>query len=213
MPYIVLVVDELADLMMLLWRGSSILSVVCSNVPATAFICIVATQRPSVDVVTGLIKANFPTRISFTLTSQVDSRTILDTVGAEKLLGEAICSTCLLMPVSQNASRSFTYGCWDRQAYQFLGWTKKRDMTPVVFGSGNSNSHQHQLTLMMLAGSSQETGWWTWKYLCLVSRNDGFASATESRPTSTINSKKKVSRKQLSPVPGIYWSSCKPDNG
>jgi S-DNA-T family DNA segregation ATPase FtsK/SpoIIIE len=88
MPFIILVIDELADLMMTAFgEVEQNLCRLAQLSRATGIHLIVATQRPSVDVITGLIKANFPTRISFSLTSQIDSRTILDTPGAEKLLG------------------------------------------------------------------------------------------------------------------------------
>jgi S-DNA-T family DNA segregation ATPase FtsK/SpoIIIE len=131
MPFLVLVIDELADLMMA--GFDEVEHNICRLAQlarATGIHLVVATQRPSVDVITGLIKANFPTRISFAVTSSVDSRTILDTVGAEKLLGKG---DMLFMPTDA-AKPKRLQGCFvsdpeiERLVYF---WSKQKSPSTV----------------------------------------------------------------------------------
>ncbi len=136
LPYIIIIIDELADLMMT--APDEVERTLCRLAQlarATGIHLVVATQRPSVDVVTGLIKANFPTRISFAVTSQVDSRTILDTVGAEKLLGRG---DMLYLPTDAARPKRLQ-GCYvaDGEITRLVAyWTDPRwqDLHPQTYG-------------------------------------------------------------------------------
>lgn len=109
MPYIVVVIDELADLMMTAPKEVEIsIARLAQMARASGIHMIVATQRPSVDVLTGLIKANFPARIAYKVATRVDSRTILDHIGAEKLLGKG--DLLFVPPGASKLER--IHGCW-----------------------------------------------------------------------------------------------------
>jgi S-DNA-T family DNA segregation ATPase FtsK/SpoIIIE len=126
MPYWVVIIDELADLMMAApYEVERQICRLAQLARATGIHLIIATQRPSVDVVTGLIKANFPTRIAFAVSSQVDSRTILDGAGAEKLLGRG---DMLYMPTDA-AKPKRLQGVFvsDQEIERLVGfWTQER---------------------------------------------------------------------------------------
>jgi S-DNA-T family DNA segregation ATPase FtsK/SpoIIIE len=135
LPYIVLVIDELADLMMT--AADDVERLICRLAQmsrATGIHLVLATQRPSVDVITGLIKANFPARIAFAVTSQIDSRVILDTPGAEKLLGRG--DMLFMAPDSARLAR--IQGCFvsDQEIDALVAfWKTSRDGDPPNIGA------------------------------------------------------------------------------
>ena len=125
LPYIVVIVDELADLMMVAGREiEESIARLAQMARAAGIHLILATQRPSVDVITGLIKANFPARISFQVSSKIDSRTILDGNGAESLLGAG--DMLFLPPGTSKMLRSHGAFVSDAEVQRVVEFLKKQ---------------------------------------------------------------------------------------
>ncbi|HZW46148.1 MAG TPA: DNA translocase FtsK, partial [Microvirga sp.] len=124
LPYIVVIVDEMADLMMVAGKEiEGAIQRLAQMARAAGIHVILATQRPSVDVITGTIKANFPTRISFQVTSKIDSRTILGEMGAEQLLGQG---DMLYMAGGGRITRVHGPFCSDEEVEQVVAHLKRQ---------------------------------------------------------------------------------------
>jgi len=124
LPYIVIVIDELADLMMVVGKKvEELIARLAQKARAAGIHLILATQRPSVDVITGLIKANIPTRIAFQVSARVDSRTILDQMGAEQLLGQG--DMLFLQPGTGVPTRVHGAFVADNEVHKVVSFLKK----------------------------------------------------------------------------------------
>lgn len=153
MPYILVIIDELADLMLVASKEveDSIMRIT-QMARAAGIHLIVATQRPSTDVITGLIKNNIPSRIAFSVSSSIDSRTILDSSGAEKLLGKG---DMLYLPMGESTPKRIQ-GCYisDDEIKNIINYCKKQmqvkyddslvSAAPVTKSSGSSNSEAEE---------------------------------------------------------------------
>jgi DNA segregation ATPase FtsK/SpoIIIE, S-DNA-T family len=134
LPYIVVVIDELADLMMTVQAEiETPLAMLAQKARAIGLHLILATQRPSVNVITGLIKANFPSRIAFRVASQVDSRTIIDGIGAESLLGNG--DMLFIPPGKSEPLRLQGAYISSEETEKLLDWYKSHGPTPSAEGT------------------------------------------------------------------------------
>ena len=132
LPHIVVVIDELADLMMVVGKKiEELIARLAQKARAAGIHLILATQRPSVDVITGLIKANIPTRISFKVSSKIDSRTILDQMGAEALLG---LGDMLYMPGSGMPTRVHGAFVSDEEVHRVVSYLKSQGEPNYIEG-------------------------------------------------------------------------------
>ncbi len=143
MPFMVVIIDELADLMMLAADEiERYIARIAQMARATGIHMIIATQRPSTDVVTGLIKANFPARIAFAVSSQIDSRVIIDTPGAEKLLGKGD----MLYQAPDSPKLARLQGCFVSDAeiknvVQYWKWAGGSSSGTTATGSSTASSY------------------------------------------------------------------------
>ncbi len=158
LPYIVVVVDEMADLMMVAGKEiEACIQRLAQMARASGIHLIMATQRPSVDVITGTIKANFPTRISFQVTSKIDSRTILGEMGAEQLLGMG---DMLYMAGGGKISRIHGPFCSDEEVEEIVNFLKgfgpPEYMSGVVDGPSDEASSNIDQVLGLGSGSDTE---------------------------------------------------------
>ena len=137
MPLIVVVIDELADLMMVVGKKvEELIARLAQKARAAGVHLLLATQRPSVDVITGLIKANIPTRVAFQVSSKVDSRTILDQMGAEALLGQG--DMLYLPPGSGYPQRVHGAFVADQEVHRVVDYLKDHGEPRYVDGVLNS---------------------------------------------------------------------------
>jgi S-DNA-T family DNA segregation ATPase FtsK/SpoIIIE len=133
LPLIVVVIDELADLMMVVGKKvEELIARLAQKARAAGIHLILATQRPSVDVITGLIKANIPTRIAFQVSSKIDSRTILDQMGAEALLGQG--DMLYLPPGSGLPQRVHGAFVADEEVHKVVEYLKSRGQPQYIEG-------------------------------------------------------------------------------
>jgi len=163
MPYIVVVVDEFADMMMIVGKKiEQLIARLAQKARASGIHLILATQRPSVDVITGLIKANIPTRIAFQVSAKVDSRTILDRGGAEQLLGHG--DMLYLPPGSGLTERIHGAFVDDEEVHKVVEWLRKQgepEYLEEVLAESQSTADGQNIGLTGLpepgeAGSSED---------------------------------------------------------
>jgi S-DNA-T family DNA segregation ATPase FtsK/SpoIIIE len=143
LPYIVIIIDELADMMMVVGKKvEELIARLAQKARASGVHLILATQRPSVDVITGLIKANIPTRIAFQVSAKVDSRTILDQMGAEALLGHG--DMLYMMPGTSVPVRVHGAFVSDQEVHKVVGHLKSKSapdyMTEILESSSEAVS-------------------------------------------------------------------------
>ncbi len=155
LPAIVVVIDEFADMMMIVGKKvEELIARIAQKARAAGIHLILATQRPSVDVITGLIKANVPTRIAFQVSSKVDSRTILDQGGAEQLLGHG--DMLYLPPGSGVPNRVHGAFCSDEEVHRVVGDWKRRGEPSYIDGLLDEGSSTPVTAGELQSGSSDE---------------------------------------------------------
>jgi DNA segregation ATPase FtsK/SpoIIIE, S-DNA-T family len=133
LPYIVVIIDEFADMMMIVGKKvEELIARLAQKARAAGVHLILATQRPSVDVITGLIKANIPTRIAFQVSSKIDSRTILDQSGAETLLGHG--DMLYLPPGTATPERVHGAFVDDHEVHKVVEWLRAQGQPDYIDG-------------------------------------------------------------------------------